>query len=100
MTIPKSVNILFKNYAVCFEDRMRDEKGNTLYGEIDYIEQKISLNRAAKDEQAEATLLHEVIHGIDELYNIGLKEKQVEKLGNALYMLIRDNPDMFAEEKQ
>lgn len=99
MIIPDSVNILFKNYAVSYENTMRDEKGNTLYGQIDYIEQKITLNRAAKDEQAEATLLHEVIHGIDELYNIGLKEKQVEKLAVGLYMLIRDNPEMFAEEK-
>ena len=48
MIIPDSVNILFKNYAVSYENTMRDEKGNTLYGQIDYIEQKITLNRAAK----------------------------------------------------
>ena len=99
MIIPNSVNILFKNYAVGYENGMRNEKGEMLYGQIDYIEQTITLNKAAKDEQAEATLLHEVIHGIDELYNIGLKEKQVEKLAVGLYMLVRDNPDMFAEEK-
>ena len=40
-----------------------------------------------------------MVHGIDELYNIGLKEKQVEKLAVGLYMLIQDNPDMFAEDK-
>lgn len=99
MSIPESVSILFKNYAVGYENGMRNEKGEMLYGQIDYIEQTITLNKAAKDEQAEATLLHEIIHGLDELYNIGLKEKQVEKLGTALYMLIRDNPEMFTEEK-
>ena len=26
---------------------------------------------------------------------IGLKEKQVEKLGNAFYMLQKDNPELF-----
>lgn len=31
------------------------------------------------------------------MYCIGLKEKQVEKLGNALYMLILDNSEMFGE---
>ena len=49
------------------------------------------------EEQKKATLIHELIHGLDEAYIIGLKEKQVEKLGNALYMLIRDNPEMFKE---
>lgn len=39
--------------------------------------------------------LHELLHGLDEMYGIDLKEKQVEKLGNALYMLIKDNPKMF-----
>ena len=34
---------------------------------------------------------------LDEVYIIGLKEKQVEKLGNARYMLKRDNPEMFKE---
>ena len=98
MMIPKSVDLLFKTYAIGYESGMRNEKGEMLYGQIDYIEQTITLNKAAKDEQAEATLIHEIIHGLDELYNIGLKEKQVEKLGNAFYMLIRDNPEMFREE--
>ncbi len=30
---------------------------------------------------------------------IGLEETQVEKLGNAVYMLIRDNPKMFERSK-
>ena len=48
--------------------------------------------------QQEATLCHEMLHGLDDTYSIGLKEKQVEKLGNALYMLILDNPEIFRQE--
>ena len=48
-------------------------------------------------EQQETTLCHEMLHGLDDMYSIGLKEKQVEKLGNALYMLILDNPGIFRE---
>ena len=36
-----------------------------------------------------------MIHALDEMYGIGLKEKQVEKLGNAFYMLQKDNPELF-----
>lgn len=99
MIIPDSVNILFKKYTVCRDNNMRDDKGNLLYGQIDHIEQLITLNENAGLEQQKATLMHEMVHGLDDLYSIGLKEKQVEKLGTALYMLVRDNPEMFAEDK-
>lgn len=99
MIIPDSVNILFKKYTVCRDNNMRDDKGNLLYGQIDHIEQLITLNEDAGLEQQKATLMHEMVHGLDDLYSIGLKEKQVEKLGTALYMLVRDNPEMFAEDK-
>lgn len=99
MIIPESVNLLFKKYTVCRDNNMRDDKGNLLYGQIDHIEQLITLNEDAGLEQQKATLMHEMVHGLDDLYSIGLKEKQVEKLGTALYMLVRDNPEMFAEDK-
>ena len=99
MIIPDTVKILFKKYTVCRDNNMRDDKGNRLYGQIDHIEQLITLNEDAGLEQQKATLMHEMVHGLDDLYSIGLKEKQVEKLGTALYMLVRDNPEMFAEDK-
>lgn len=99
MIIPESVSILFKKYRIGYENHMRDEKGDVLYGQMDYIAQTITLNKDAGEEQTRSTLLHEIVHGLDDLYSIGLKEKQVEKLGTALYMLVRDNPEMFAEDK-
>lgn len=99
MIIPGSAQILYKKYTVGFDSNMRNDKGDLLYGQIDHIEQLITLNEAAGIEQQKATLMHEMVHGLDELYGIGLKEKQVEKLGVALYMLVRDNPGMFTEEK-
>lgn len=96
MNIPESVKILYKKYNIEIVDNLHDES-NDLYGQIEYIQQEIRLNSGSSEEQQKATLIHEVIHGLDEMYNIGLKEKQVEKLGNAFYMLIRDNPDMFKE---
>ena len=71
------------------------DAGGDLYGQIHYLPEKILLNSESSQEQKQATLIHEIIHGLDEMYCIGLKEKQVEKLGNAFYMLVRDNPQMF-----
>ena len=94
MNIPDNVNIAYKDYSVEIVDNLHDNVCD-LYGQIHYLPEKIYLNSEASEEQKKATLVHEIIHGLDDMYNIGLKEKQVEKLGNAFYMLIRDNPDMF-----
>lgn len=96
MNIPEKVKILFKTYDVQQEKNLHDMEGD-LYGQIHYLPERIILNEDSTEEQKKATLIHELIHGLDEAYIIGLKEKQVEKLGNALYMLIRDNPEMFKE---
>lgn len=97
MQIPEKVKILYKEYTVEEIENLHDG-GVDLYGQIHYLTEKILLNVNSSDEQKKATLIHEVIHGLDEMYGIGLKEKQVEKLGNALYMLLRDNPKMFGKD--
>ena len=94
MVISEKVKILYKEYAVEQKQNLH-EGAAELYGQIDYLAEKIYLNPASSKEQQKATLLHELIHGLDEVYDIRLKEGQVEKLGNALYMMIRDNPEMF-----
>lgn len=95
MLIPNKVKVLYKEYTVEEQVNLHDEKGD-LYGRIHYLPEKIFLNACASEEQKKATLIHEIVHGLDEMYDIDLKEKQVEKLGNALYMLIKDNPGMFS----
>lgn len=94
MQLPKKINILYKEYEVDMQENLHDG-GEELYGQIHYLLEKIFLNPASSEEQQKATLIHEVIHGLDDMYNIGLKEKQVEKLGNAIYVFVKDNPEMF-----
>lgn len=94
MIIPEKVRILYKEYDIEHQKNLHDG-GCELYGQIHYLPEKIYLNPDASMAMQKATLLHELLHGLDEMYGIDLKEKQVEKLGNALYMLIKDNPKMF-----
>lgn len=94
MRIPDKVKILYKDYGIEEQNNLHNNCGD-LYGQIHYLPEKILLNSESSQEQKQATLIHEIIHGLDEMYCIGLKEKQVEKLGNAFYMLVRDNPQMF-----
>lgn len=98
MNIPKTVKILYKTYGVEEQENIHDGHDD-LYGQIQYLPEKIILNSESSTAQKEATLLHECIHGLDEMYLIGLEEEQVGKLGNALYMLIHENPQMFGGGK-
>ncbi len=96
MIIPEKVKILYKEYGIELREGLHDEK-DELYGQINYLSQKIYLNKEASEEQKKATLMHEIVHGLDEMYDIGLEEKEVEKLGTALYMLLKENIEMFKE---
>ena len=96
MKIPEKIKVLYKEYIVKEAVNLHDEAGD-LYGQIHYLPEMILLNADAKEEQKKSTLLHELVHAMDEMYGIGLKEKQVEKLGNAFYMLQKDNPGLFLE---
>lgn len=37
------------------------------------------------------TLFHELIHAVDDLFVVGLTEKQVRRLGSGLFMVLKDN---------
>lgn len=94
MIIPKKVRILYKEYIIEEQINLHDSDGE-LYGQIDFLPERILLNAEASEEQKKATLIHEIVHALDEMYKIELEEEQVEKLGNALYMLHKDNQDLF-----
>jgi hypothetical protein len=42
------------------------------------------------------TLIHEVVHGIDYIMDLGLKERQVRLLGTALAGIFQENPEFAA----
>jgi hypothetical protein len=67
--------------------------GIECFGKIDYLDQKIFLRRANTEEQMIATLIHEVLHGIGDMYQIEslTKEKLTTKLADALYTILKDN---------
>ena len=90
MNIPKKIKALHLEYEV-IEDRNIHEGSTELLGQVQYIQQRILLNEGASYQQKCETLIHEAIHALDNVYNIGLKEKQVEQLGVALYNFLEDN---------
>jgi Zn-dependent peptidase ImmA (M78 family) len=64
-----------------------------LLGEITYAQATIYINEEQNDQLKEATLLHEIVHGI--LYHMGSElndnEKFVEGFSSGLHQVFRDN---------
>ena len=86
----EKVQILHKYYTVSEEDNLHDAKYELL-GNISYLTQEITLRSDASPADKRVTLLHEILHGVDDAWGLRLKERQVDMLAKALYQLLRDN---------
>lgn len=99
MNIPKSIKIGGVTYAVEITDKLN--LGNVNYsGEIDYVNLVIRVAPNAPQKQ-EVDLVHELLHGIaDHLGYSDHDEKKIDELAHALYMVVQDNPELFAPKKE
>ncbi len=61
------------------------------YGRIDYDKQKIFLREQNSELQNRETLIHEVLHGIENMYLINLGEDTATKLASAIATVLHDN---------
>ena len=98
MNIPDKIKIGGKVYRVEITNKM-DLGISNVSAEILYNELLIRVSPQAQGKM-EADFLHEVIHAI--LDHLGYKdhdEKRVDEMAQSLYMIIQDNPEMFAPSK-
>lgn len=65
--------------------------GDEIFGEINYNDLCIYINNTCNENEQKITLIHEVLHGISDTFDIGLSEEQVEKLGKGLFTVLTDN---------
>ena len=98
MNIPDKIKIGGKVYRVEITNKM-DLGISNVSAEILYNELLIRVSPQAQGKM-EADFLHEVVHAI--LDHLGYKdhdEKRVDEMAQSLYMIIQDNPEMFAPSK-
>ena len=60
-------------------------------GTFDYTNQTIEIKTGLTKDRKRQTLLHEIIHCIDDEYIVGLEEDQIERLTSGLLQVFRDN---------
>lgn len=97
MNITDKVKIGYKDFKVnLVKDNVVDEN-KVCYGNIEYDNGNINLSMLYSEDQQKCTFMHECIHGIDDIFEVGLEEDQVRKLAKGIYQFIKDNPEIFKE---
>ena len=88
------IKIGWKEYSIKFtEDRVYMEicSNNEAFGVIDYDNQEIEITTRYGEDTSKCALIHEALHGIDEMHQLGLTEERVIAISNALYTVLKDN---------
>ena len=89
MTTPISIVVVGKTYSASFVDSVDDEDSN---GEHDLQKQQIKVKNSIHEVLQRDTLLHEVLHAIDEQLDLRMKHRQIHALAVALLQVLRENP--------
>jgi len=90
--LPTTIKIGAVPFAVNTDDH---EQSN--WGHIDYTTQTIKIASRLAPHSAAQTLMHEIIHGIEVHFegNSGEHdESKIQRLGNAILLVLIDNPDL------
>lgn len=94
MVITDKVKIGGISYKVIQCDAPSEENHN-VDGQIIYHKQELRLKRDIDIDYKENIFIHEIIHGIFEMIGYEQDENLVTRLSNALYQVIKDNPEIF-----
>ena len=95
MSLPKSIKILSGRWRVISGKDW--DQANELCGLTKQDEKKIYISTNYPEWAQAATLLHEIIHAIEDELDFELKEKQVRLLEIGLVQVLRENPKFVKE---
>lgn len=98
MNLVDKVKIGYKDYKINMVNGNVVDGAKVCYGTIEYNNGNINLSTLHDIEQQKCTLIHECLHGIDDVVEADLTEDQVRLMAKGLYAFIKDNPNLFKEE--
>jgi len=88
----KKIKILATEYEV--EEVEQIDKYQRLLGQIEYIEQKIKIDKNISEDMKKETLIHEILHGTLEklgLNEINEDEQKVHSIASTMYLVLKEN---------
>lgn len=96
VNIPEKVKIGYKDYKITkVDNKLVSEDDKVCYGNIEYDKANINIATIYDEDQQKCTLIHECLHGIDNMVEADLTEDQVRLIAKGLYDFIKTNPQLF-----
>jgi hypothetical protein len=92
---PVRLKILGKPFEVCYVTG-NEPLSEKLNGDCDPDKQRILIRDGQPLESSQDTLLHELIHAVDEAVDAKLRETQVKRLATGLLAVLKDNAGLVA----
>jgi hypothetical protein len=94
MDKPTSIRLLGVNIPVNFCTPETGDISKDVYGEWDSETSEISVHDELPIHHQKITLLHELLHGVDEFLGLGMPHKTVYAVSQCLYAIMKENGDM------
>jgi hypothetical protein len=91
---PARVRILGKPYSIKYVVAEPLDEG--LMGECDTDKQTVLIREQQPLESEQDTVLHEILHAVDEAMGLKMKEAQVKGVATGLLAVMKDNPGLVA----
>jgi len=92
LKIPKKVNISGIIYDVIVEkfqhNRLTEDK---FWGRIEQDECKIYLNGNLNKQTLDQVFFHEILHGIENNYQIKIKDADIDRVAHGITAFLKDN---------
>lgn len=85
--LPPKLRVLGRDIPVVFVDELPKA-----FGEYDYEAQIVRIRTGQQPSFEADTVLHELIHAIDDVMQLGMSERQVHCSAAGLIALFKDNP--------
>lgn len=88
----QKIKILGIEYEL--EEVEQVDKNQRLFGEINFVNQTIRIERGLSADRKKQVLLHEILHGICEqlgIEDINNNENLIQSLSSSLYQVLKDN---------
>ena len=90
--IPPKIRVLGRDLPVVF---VTNDEMPKAFGEYDYEMQVVRIRVGQQPHFEADTVLHELIHAIDDVMLLGMTERQVHCTASGLIALFKDNPDFL-----
>ena len=98
MRVPKKISAFGRSYDIIHDDEVTDQFDS--YGLVHHGEEVVFLQKRSvkySEQREAATLLHEIIHIIEENLRIDITEEQLGLISTGLYGIIKENKLCFLD---